>query len=377
MLRKSMFAAITIAVLLLGEGWCLAQGQTVNYSVTDLGTLGGAKSTACSINDLGKVAGKSAIATGQLHAFSWQNGIITDLGTLPGLSFSEARAVNNRGQVVGDSSLTGGPPFHAALWENGGVTALGALPGGSFSFAIGINNRGQVVGGARTAGNLQVHGFLWQDGKMKDLGVLLASDQQSVARAINSQDQVVGNSSQIIRDPPPPSNRAFLWQDEQMTDLGTLGGDWVIAFGINEVGQVAGASFTANGELHAFLWQEGVMTDLGTLGGTTAVAQPRLPASCSLQLHPGAFGGAAVGTFSLANGINNRAQVVGRSMAANGEDHAFVWSDGVMTDLNSVIPAGSGWTLIEAASINGSGQIVGFGTINSQTHAFLLTPNED
>lgn len=162
-----------------------------------------------------------------------------------------------------------------------------------------------------------------------------------------------------------------------MTDLGTLGGDWAIAFGINELGQVAGASFTAKGELHAYMWQEGVMTDLGTLGGTTSVAQPRLPASCSLQPHPGAFGGTAVGAFSLANGINNRAQVVGRSIAANGEDHAFLWSDGLMTDLNSVVPAGSGWTLIEAASINGSGQIVCFGTINGQTHAFLLTPDDD
>jgi probable HAF family extracellular repeat protein len=377
MLRTSMVVPIIVATLFLAQGSLPAQAQTASYSVTDLGTLGGATSRACGINDRGQIVGRSALANGKVHAFLWQAGAMTDLGTLPDLLFSSARAINNRGQVVGDSTLTGGPPFHAALWENGGVIALGALPGGTRSFAIGINNRGQVVGGARTAGNLQVHGFLWQDGEMKDLGVLLASDQQSVARAINSQDQVVGNSSQVIRDPPPPPNRAFLWQDEQMTDLGTLGGDWVIAFGINERGQVVGASFTPNGELHAFLWQEGVMTDLGTLGGTSGVAQPPLPASCNLQPHPGAFGGTAVGTFSLANGINNRAQVVGRSIAANGEDHAFLWSDGVITDLNSVIPAGSGWTLIEAASINSSGQIVGFGTINGQTHAFLLTPNKN
>jgi probable HAF family extracellular repeat protein len=376
-LRKSMFAAITIAVLLLGEGWCLAQGQTVNYSVTDLGTLGGAMSTSCGINDRGQITGRSALANGQVHAFLWQAGAMTDLGTLPGLLFSSGRTINNRGQVVGDSSLTGGPPFHAALWENGGVTALGALPGGSRSFAIGINNRGQVVGGARTAGNLQVHGFLWQDGEMKDLGVLLASDQQSVARAINSRDQIVGNSSHVIGDPPPPPDRAFLWQNDEMTDLGNLGGDWVIAFGINDLGQVVGASFTASGELHAFTWMEGFMTDLGTLGGTSSAAQPLLSASCNLQPHPGAFGGTAMGTFSLASGVNNRGQIVGRSIATNGQDHAFLWSDGAMVDLNDTIPNGSGWTLIEAASINGSGQIVGFGTINSQTHAFLLTPNEN
>lgn len=105
--------SVVAAVFLLSQGWSSAQGQTVSYSITDLGTLGGASSTACGINDLGQVVGKSAIVTGQLRAFLWQNGIITDLGTLPGLSFSEARAVNNRGQVVGDSSPTGG--LHSTL----------------------------------------------------------------------------------------------------------------------------------------------------------------------------------------------------------------------------------------------------------------------
>ncbi|HET8924766.1 MAG TPA: hypothetical protein VFN26_17430, partial [Candidatus Acidoferrum sp.] len=117
------------AVFVLSQAWVSVQGQTTSYSVTDLGTLGGATSTACGINDLSQVVGKSTIATGQLHAFLWQNGIIIDLGTLSGLSFSEARAVNNRGQAVGDSSAAGGPPFHAVLFENGEVIPLGTLPG--------------------------------------------------------------------------------------------------------------------------------------------------------------------------------------------------------------------------------------------------------
>lgn len=358
-------------VLTLGHAWCSAKAQSAIYTVTDLGTLGGATSTACGINDLSQVVGKSTIATGQLHAFLWQNGIIIDLGTLPGLSFSEARAVNNRGQAVGDSSAAGGPPFHAVLFENGEVIPLGTLPGGFASFAIGINDRGQIVGASRTAIR-DVHAFLWQKGEIEDLGTLLASDHQGVARVLNSRDQVVGNSSAVIGDPPAPPNRAFLWQDGGFTDLGTLGGNWAIAFGMNERGQIVGGSFLATGELRAFLWQDGVMTDLGTLGGTSSVAQSRFPASCNLQPDLG-----TLGTFSLANGINNRGQIVGRSIAANGEDHAFVWFGDLMTDLNSVIPGGSGWTLIEATSINSSGQIVGFGTINGQTHAFVLTPNEN
>ena len=373
MKNKFMLRFAIPTALFLSHGWFPIKAQTVSYSITDLGTLGGASSTACGVNDRGQVTGSSAIAGGQVHAFIWQNGAMTDLGTLPGRVFSGARFINNRGQVVGSSSPAGGPPFEATLWENGGATDLGALPGGTRSFAIGINHRGQVVGGARTAGNLQVHAFLWQDGEMKDLGVLQASDQQSVARAINSHDQIVGNSSLLIGDPPPPPNRAFLWGNGTMTDLGTLGGSWVIAFGINERGQVVGGSFAADGGLHAFLSQDGVMTDLGTLGGTSNASQPTLAASCNLPTHFGTLGT----TFSLANGINNRGQVVGRSIAVNGEDHAFLWYGGVMMDLNDSISDGTGWTLTEAASINDSGQIVGFGITSGQTHAFLLTPIED
>lgn len=365
-----------LGVLLLSHGWLSANAQNMAYSITDLGTLGGPTSTACGINDLGQIVGRSATASGPVHSFLWGNGSMIDLGTLPQLPFSSARAINNRGQVAGDSTAAGGPPFHAAFWGSGGVTPLGTLPGGFASFAIAVNNRAQVVGASRTA-NRDVHAFLWQDGEMTDLGTLLATDHQSVARGINSRDQVVGNSSTAIGDPPLPPNRAFVMRDSVFTDLGTLGGNWAIAFSINERDQIVGGSFTSSGELHAFLWQDGTMTDLGTLGGASSVLQPPLPASCNLQPHPGAFGGAVVGAFSLANGINNRGQVVGRSIAAGGADHAFIWHKGVMADLNNSIPSNSGWLLLEAAAINDAGEIVGFGLINGQTRAFLLTPTDD
>jgi probable HAF family extracellular repeat protein len=48
-----------------------------------------------------------------------------------------------------------------------------------------------------------------------------------------------------------------------------------------------------------------------------------------------------------------------------------------MTDLNNLIPAGSGWILVEATAINKAGQIAGVGTINGQTRAFLLTPDDE
>ena len=53
---------------------------------------------------------------------------------------------------------------------------------------------------------------------------------------------------------------------------------------------------------------------------------------------------------------------------------ALLWENGVMTDLNTLIPAGSPWYLQSTATINNAGEITGQGLINGEVHAFLLTP---
>ena len=85
-----------------------------------------------------------------------------------------------------------------------------------------------------------------------------------------------------------------------------------------------------------------------------------------------------LGTFlaggtSYAYGVNNLGQVVGSS-----GHPGFLWQDGVMADLNDLIPAGSGWDIRVARAINDSGQIAGWGDLDlgqgSRNHAFLMTP---
>jgi probable HAF family extracellular repeat protein len=79
-------------------------------------------------------------------------------------------------------------------------------------------------------------------------------------------------------------------------------------------------------------------------------------------------------TQSFAYDIDEKGRVVGSSDAKDSLLHAFIYSDGMMQDLNKLIPADTGWLLTEAKGINESGQIVGYGFIKGERHAFLLTP---
>src|SRR5678815_2978607 len=68
--------------------------RQVQYAVRDLGTLGGTVTAAGDVNAMGQVVGFSMTGDGFLHAFVWDRGVMTDLGTLGGES-SYATAIND------------------------------------------------------------------------------------------------------------------------------------------------------------------------------------------------------------------------------------------------------------------------------------------
>lgn len=358
-------------------------------------------------------------------AFQWQNGVMTDLRALHKGVSSASAWISANGLIAGFSQndeldpLNGFPELRAVLWQNDRITDLGTLPEGGYeSVANAVNNRGQVVGAALNTipdpnsltltlnyvyGTTQVRAFLWEHGVMQDLGTLGGTD--ALAALINERGQVMGwsytsltkegvcfplaigsfiwekekgmrnlgnvgstctlaqdlnNRGQIVGYEVPAGEtlfRAFLWEDSSFRELGgSLGGHYTGAFVVNDAGQAAGFGAIAGDTFfHAALWkQNGQITDLGTIGDDPC---------------------------SSAKAINARGQVVGDSISrsnclTNGDaSRAFLWEDGAIFDLNTLIPPGSALYLIHPQNINDRGEIAGFGVdASGSQHAFLLIP---
>ena len=283
---------------------------------------------------------------------------ITDLGT--GLI---PTALNNNGQAVGYMENTSTQTTTSFLWSNGTLTPLTGV--GANPIATGINDSEEVVG--TNIGKFG--GFLLN----VNTGAVTSLPLDPVA--INDAGQVAGtgdgaevyqNGTLIVSNNPLSGGAAafatgisgnglvsgfnsgepFIWNPAtgQVTNLGGNGAE---AFGVNNSGQATGFDGLNGADIQAFLYSDGVLQDLGTLAGPS------------------------VGDQSYGNAINNAGVVVGQDTAVG----AFVYSNGVMTNLNSLVPAGSGFTLNNAVAINNSGQILVQATNAAGTEeAVLLNP---
>jgi probable HAF family extracellular repeat protein len=346
-----------------------AQPTRVSYprfKLIDMGTFGGPNSSVNGpqnqdLNNNGAYGGAAETAIPDpfapycqnneclvQHAQAWRNGVVSDLGTLPGLHLSSGviSPGTNGNNMVGWSENglldpLGYPQFRAVEWnKDGKITNLGTMEGGDWSFAIGVNGQGLVDGIAiNTVPDpfsmfgfpYQTRAFVWQRGVMQDIGTLGGPD--AVESAINERGQISGMSYTNSTPNPTtgiPTLHPFLWQNGKMKDLGTLGGTLIFGDWMNNRGQVAGTSTLAGDQTwHPFLWDNGTLKDLGTLGGMNGEA----------------------------NWISDSGLVTGRAdlSPSSNVHHAFLWKNGVMSDLGVVSP----WTCSTAYSVNSQGQVVG------------------
>ena len=374
MIVVSLFAALAVTIQLTAQSQGHNKGHD-RYQVKNLGTLGGTSSIAEGINNQGWVTGQANLQGDQTgHAFLWQKRSgMTDLGTLGGPNSSVNWPVKDDiGLIAGASDTSNADPLNenfcgsgngliclGFLWQHGAMTPLPTL-GGNNGSATAANNRGQVVGYAENSTQdptciapqvLDLEAVLWgpKPGEIHELPQL-SGDTIAGAAAINDRGQVVGTSGACMS--PSPLAHAVLWQNGSVIDLGSLGGALKnLATGINERGDVIGFSDLAgDATSHAFLWtKHNGMQDLGTLPGDSS---------------------------SSAFGINEEGQVVGQSCDQNNNCRAFLWENGVMTDLNTLVCHGSSLYLTYGGDINDEGDIVGqaFDPNTGDTPTFLAIP---
>jgi probable HAF family extracellular repeat protein len=331
-----------------------------NWSLTDLGTLGGSETFADSINDLGQVVGMSRV-TGDsgTHAFFYDNGVMQDLAPINSgdIRASFRLGLNNSGRIV--SGVVTDDAYYPAIYDrqSGQTTTLGSLgsTSGFTGVATAINNSGMAVGISYLSSGVR-HGFVYRNGTMSDLGSL---GGYSGALAINSAGTAAGFSS----DSPNGFQRAVIWANNSILDISN--GFESEARGINDFGKVVGETMTLAGNQEAFLWSDGSSENLGSLAPSRSSE---------------AFGinnqGDIVGTAEAVCGFTYRTNPITGvvTIVTNYQNHAFIYSNGSMIDLNNMISTNSGWELYYAFAINNSDQIVGWGSMDGgeHIHSFIL-----
>ena len=347
------------------------------FTVTDVGTLGGAVSRAVAVDGAGRVVGVSTTESGAARAFAWEDGVIQPLPS-PEADAIQLTAINESGDVVGAAQRDSTSEAFL-IPADGPSTALGTL-GGPFSAAYAINQSGTVVGTAATS-NQTHHAFQW-DGTMTDLGTFGAA--HSEAFGINDTGTIVG-----IAVGEEGATRPFV--GDAVLDGAASGR----AYAINESEQVAGSRLDGDRVVAQSWTADGTGKPLPGLGGNFAEAY-------ALNNAGWVVGTAAVGadastTAAKAEGASarlrqwraepgaswRRGATVGAASSAklagdDGSYHAVLWVDGTAYDLNDfILDPGNAWTLIEARYVTDDGQIVGYGRYQGDLRAFVLTPADN
>lgn len=313
-------------------------------------------------------------------------------------SFSYPKALSNMTNLAVGMQQDGSNPEIAMRFAPTSLT-LGTLPNGNISVATGVADQ-MIIGYSSVAQTgFPTHAFKYtSQAGLIDLGTT-GSDPNlsSFASAINATATIVGAG-----DTPDRSRTvALLWPPAgAVITLPSLTTGICWAFAISDDGDAVGYCTASNGQAHAVMWPiGGGIQDLHTGGyvtygsyatginsalqitGTMDTTQGArafvwLPIFGMLPLSP-----LSQDTVSAANGINSAGVVVGKSSTPNTtcrcpDTHsaAVRWDNGAITNLQTMLSNGEGWTLQYALAINEEEYIIGIGEYHGERQGFLLTP---
>jgi probable HAF family extracellular repeat protein len=344
-MQRRHFISLSLLPLTLAVMEAASAGSYPEYRVT---IVGPANSRAADINNAGVVVGTYPIGTGGINTGSFINrgsGVV-NLGTLGGQS-SQVVAINDKGQVLGNRTTTGGQQ-RGFIYYHGKYRDLGSTPGIPLTY-IDINNAGYTVAIGPVPvpeGEIGVRSFLRDpSGHLRNIGTLPGENPVTQAEALNNRNQIVGESGPFIA--PDPPLRAFLWTKGVMRDLGDFGFTPNYALGINDRGQVTGYASVPTGFRNqvAFIYSNGRLIDID-----------RRPPTAS--------------RFSTGDAINNLGHVVGYSNHLSG----FVYRGHKMESLNALVDPKLGWNIQFPRAINDKGQIAADAVRGGVQYAVRLDP---
>ena len=335
-----------------------AHGQTVRYHVVPLPEAPSPSfCVPTAINDVGDVVGYCNAGEANPFAVLWRGGVVEDLGAWEDSTFTHAWAINAAGRIVGDG---GDADAIAKALIRGATTWIQVDgSGGSLQTAVGITDDEVVFGNFTTQGGsigtIDWDPVYWTfDADHNrydriDLPKAPGTLTGAFIFAANRSGAAVGEvaSNEV-------GNQAGFWNNDASHTLAVLpplpGFPSATASGISDDARVVGAAFNGS-QSRAVLWLNNAAhtaVDLGTLPGDQT---------------------------SAAHGVNVAGQVVGVSGGSGLVDRGFLYQEGALQELTTlVIPADSAWKITQAIGINNAGEIIAMGMIGGSPVPIKLIP---
>jgi uncharacterized membrane protein len=391
--RRSRCFHHLVAICAVASAIPVAQAQghlpdSSAYDLIDIGTLAGRRSQAGGINSSGQVAGFSMNGSGLAQALLYTPGRGTQYMPFPPTirpnygAITYGLDINDRGVLVGDWDISRGGGCYEAFISTGIsiptplkdlASPIAGLP---CTDGIAINNRNEFAGDAYSG--LIRHAYVYRAGQAIDLHPASLGNL-SYARSLNDHGNVVGMYVPFGATPTLWTGiRASISQGA--ATMRDLNHDVTGPFGCPSEG---GAQCPTPFTFYELRNARGINAHNQIVGmaGSDLLSIIR---AYLLTGRPGNYTFHDLGTLlnggiSYAVAVNNAAAVVGsayQDATGAGNNVAALFTHGRVIDLNQTVGLLDriSWRLIEADGVNDNGEIVGYGTVNSEIHGFKLVP---